>query len=177
VQHNAALGPGEVIDFAMAKAFLNASGAIRRKFERVVSSKDVLRPPSPVDWQADFGGHRDCYVDSRLRAAAAGSRESTIRPGRAGDAESLAAIACLLVARRLRILPDFAGILRVAAANLLILREPLGTLDQHIGVRPPGGQPKFNHLQPIPAITPAIKPERAPGFIRASDRRIGWQRV
>ena len=53
--------------------------------------------------------------------------------------ESLASIACLLVARGLRILPYFAGIFRGKLRKLLILGESFRTLDQHIGVRIPGG--------------------------------------
>jgi hypothetical protein len=56
---------------------------------------------------------------------------------------SLAFAARLLVARGLRILPYFAGIFRCKLRKLLILGELFRTLDQHIGVRIPGGQPNL----------------------------------
>ena len=51
------------------------------------------------------------------------------------------ALAFLLsfVARGLRILQDFAGLCRVVRCILLTLGETIRNLDQHIGVRIPGG--------------------------------------
>src|SRR5664280_909075 len=55
----------------MARAVTTASGAIRRESWRGLSVSKLIRSSSPVDWQADFGGLRDCYTGNRLPAAAA----------------------------------------------------------------------------------------------------------
>jgi len=49
-----------------------------------------------------------------------------------------------LVASGLRILQDFAGICRGKRLIFFVFRVREGTLDQHIGVRIPGGQPSLN---------------------------------
>ena len=53
-------------------------------------------------------------------------------------------IARILFADCLRILPRFAGFCRAILLKLFRIRCLFGTLDQQIGVRIPGGQPKFS---------------------------------
>jgi len=49
-----------------------------------------------------------------------------------------------LVARGLRILPEFAAFCRGRLLKCFVFRVSFGTLDQHIGVRIPGGQPNYS---------------------------------
>jgi len=56
---------------------------------------------------------------------------------------SVVVLFLFLVAPRLRIMPDFAGFCRVKFFICFVFRRIFGTLDQHIGVRIPGGQPIF----------------------------------
>jgi Rhodopirellula transposase DDE domain len=66
-----------------------------------------------------------------------------------------------------RILQDFAGIRRVNRWILFVFRVREGTLDQHIGVRIPGGQP--NQLALIGLKVKAkVDPNSYPGGIKVS---------